>query len=230
MKRNKITLIIAIVFLSISLVIFLKVKTDYNYKQALQAQNSEASQAEKTKTELQTELLEVQEYDIVEGSDSAAITIIEYASYSCSHCATFYKNLYPQIKETYIDTNKVKFIFRDYPLDEPSLKASQLVHCLVSGKKKLMKVLFENQSVWAFNKNFPEKLENFAKIQGMNSDKFYQCMANESLEEEILKKRMKAFEAYNINSTPSLIINGQLYIGQKNWYELSEYLNNLLGS
>ncbi|MBT4878624.1 MAG: DsbA family protein [Alphaproteobacteria bacterium] len=227
MKKNKIYLIISVLFLILSAVIFLTLRTDKKYDEA-KAKQVESNKKPVSKLDIQNYIKSDQELDITEGEIGAPVTIIEYASYSCAHCADFYKNLYPQIKANFIDKGKVRFIFRDFPLDEPSLRASQLIHCMPDGKKNMMKVLFESQTSWAYKKDFPEKLENFAKIQGLTSDFFHACMSNKELEEQILEKRMSAFEAFNINSTPSLIINGQLYIGQKNWYEISEYITNLL--
>lgn len=180
--------------------------------------------------DLQRKTAALHPMDIIETTNQdAPITFIEYASYSCSHCGNFYKNIYPKLKDKYIATGKLKFIFRDFPLDEPSLRASQLVHCLPEESQQgFMKVLFEKQSSWAYTKDFPEKLENLAKIAGMPADDFHACMADEALEQRILKRRIEANDAFSVSSTPSFIINGQRYSGRNSWKEISAHLDNLL--
>jgi len=231
MDKKKLSLIFSVIFLVISLVVFLSVKANRKYAERIEVeeQKKQGAPEELDILTLQKQLTGAMELDIAEGNNDAKVVIIEYASYSCSHCSAFYKNIYPKLKSTYIDSGDVKFVYRDFPLDEPALRASQLVHCLPEDSKKgFMKVLFENQSAWAYTKQFPEKLENFAKISGMSSELFHSCMADESLEQKILQSRLSAHKAFKISSTPSLIINGQRFIGRTNWYEISEYINNLL--
>ena len=229
MDKKKLSLIVAVLFLVISLVVFFSVRTNNKYESRPEASQEQANKEPVNIVELQQKVLQPAKLDIVVGDDDAPVTIYEYASYSCSHCSAFFNNIYPQLKKEYADTGKVKFVYRDFPLDEPALRAAQLVHCLPDdNKKSFMKVLFENQKTWAYTKEFPEKLENLAKIAGMSADIFHGCMSNETLEQEVLETRLDVYKAYKVNSTPTLIINGQKYIGRMNWYEISDYINNLL--
>ncbi|MBT4989052.1 MAG: DsbA family protein [Rickettsiales bacterium] len=179
-------------------------------------------------SDLRSELVKIKDIDVVIGDNEAPITIFEYASYSCSHCANFSARVYPKLKEEYIDTGKVRFILRDFPLDEPSLRAAQLTRCInKDGYEALSKTLFEQRQNWAYGKEFPEKLENIAKIIGISGDDFHACVGNKVIEEKILNYRYEVSKAYNLSSTPSLIINGKKYNGNNSFAALSEYLNKL---
>lgn len=229
--KQRLPLIFASVILVISISIFFYLRVNKKYNDS--AVSTSASLAEEVvsndKDDVRKELESVQGLDIVYGVDEAPIKIIEYASYGCSHCAVFYSDVYQKLVSKYVENDRVQLIVRDFPLDEPSLRAAQLVHCMPGDQKKdMIKVLFETQKNWAYSKSFPEKLENLAKISGMNGGIFHECMENTSLEEKILKSRVQAHEAFKINSTPSLIINGQKYIGDFSWTGLTVYLDNLL--
>ena len=179
-------------------------------------------------SDLRSELVKIKDIDVVIGDNEAPITIFEYASYSCSHCANFSARVYPKLKEEYIDTGKVRFILRDFPLDEPSLRAAQLTRFInKDGYEALSKTLFEQRQNWAYGKEFPEKLENIAKIIGISGDDFHACVGNKVIEEKILNYRYEVSKAYNLSSTPSLIINGKKYNGNNSFAALSEYLNKL---
>ena len=180
---------------------------------------------------LRIEAVKYQELDIVFGSDNAPLKIIEYISYGCPYCAEFYQRSYKNYFKRYIDSGKVQLIIRDFPLDEPSLRASQLVHCTAKDKqKKVIKTLFEKQASWAHNKNFPERLENIAKISGMVGGMFHECMTNKVLEESILEARVKGYNAFQVHSTPTIIINGNKYIGLFDNKQLPQYLDKLLNN
>ena len=189
------------------------------------AQNKEIVANEKKQ-----ETFKIGELDIISGNENAPITIIEYASYSCSHCASFYKDLYKRINKNFIKTGKVKFIYRDFPLDAPSLKASQLVHCTkeLKKKKELIEILFSSQANWAYNEDYLQNLEKIAARTGMSKNIFNQCVKNEKLEDQILAIRLDAAQNFKINSTPSIIVNGEKYNGSRKWSDFSEFLNNLI--
>lgn len=177
---------------------------------------------------LRDQLLKIKASDVVIGNDNAPVTIFEYASYSCSHCAHFSKAVYPELKQLYIDTGVVRFVLRDFPLDEPSLRAAQLTRCVdKSSYEALSKTLFEQRLNWAYGKDYPEKLENIAKILGISGDAFHKCMENKSVEEVVLNYRYEVSKAYNVSSTPTLIINGQKYNGNNNISALREYIEKI---
>ncbi|MBT4922002.1 MAG: DsbA family protein, partial [Rickettsiales bacterium] len=179
-------------------------------------------------SELRSSLAKIKAIDVVIGSEDAPITIFEYASYSCSHCANFSSRVYPKLKEEYMDKGIVRFVLRDFPLDEPSLRAAQLSRCVGdTSYEALSKTLFEQRQNWAYGKDFPEKLENIAKIVGISGDDFHACIGDKQLEEQILDYRYEVSQAYNISSTPSFIINGKKYNGNNSFAALSEYLNKI---
>ena len=154
-------------------------------------------------------LLEDALTDRVLGDPSAPNTIIEYASLTCSHCKDFHLDVLPALKKNYIDIGKVKFIYRDFPLDESALRASMMARCApVDRYFKYIDMLFMSQSTWNTNNPMPA-LERVAKLGGMSQDNFDTCMKNEALFDGILRSRQVASAEFSINSTPTFIINGK---------------------
>jgi protein-disulfide isomerase len=226
-------IIFSLIFLIISLIIFFVVKTDTKYDEVVKenkgSNNLQEELSIEDKNQLRQNIVIEKSSDIIYGEENAEITIIEYASYSCFHCSDFHKNIYPKIYDDFIVPGKVRFIYRDFPLDSASLKASQLVRCMAAeNKSKFKNLLLESQKSWAFTKEYAENLENLARISGMSSAEFNKCFNNKEYETQILQERLDVFNAFNISSTPSFIINGKKYNGGNNWYEISEFLNNLL--
>ena len=147
------------------------------------------------------------------GNKDAKIVVIEYASMTCIHCANFHKEVYPKIKENYIDTNKIKFIFRDFPLDKQALFGSVLTKCAPKEKYfDFVKLILNTQKKWIASDNtFQDKLKNIGKLAGLNENKINTCFKDEQIVDNILKSRSDAEKKYNITSTPSLIINEKKY-------------------
>ena len=132
---------------------------------------------------------------------------------TCSHCANFHKEVYPKIKENYIDTNKIKFIFRDFPLDKQALFGSVLAKCAPKEKYfDFVKLILNTQKKWISSDNaFQDKLKNIGKLAGLNENKINTCFKDEQIVDNILKSRSDAEKKYNITSTPSFIINEKKY-------------------
>ena len=173
--------------------------------------------------------------DIVLGDKNATITIIEYASLSCPHCANFYNNVFEKIKKQYIDTNKVKFIYRDFPLNQSALLASIISNCRAKNEDAnkyytFIKVLFKTQDSWAFSENFFEKLRSIAILDGMSSAQFDACAHDQKIVEDILAKRLKASKELTIDSTPTFIINGKKFENNHEFDKFKEIINNELKS
>ena len=179
------------------------------------------------------------EYEIVKaktdeevflGNKDAKIVVIEYASMTCIHCANFHKKVYPKIKENYIDTNKIKFIFRDFPLDKQALFGSVLAKCAPKEKYfDFVKLILETQKKWISNdETFINKLKNIGKLAGLNETKINECFKNEQLVDNILKISSDGEKKYNISSTPSLIINEKKYsaMSYENFEKIIESLIN----
>ena len=164
------------------------------------------------------------------GNKNAKIVVIEYASMTCIHCANFHKQVYPKIKKNYIDTNKIKFIFRDFPLDKQALFASVLAKCAPKDKYyNFVKLILTNQEKWISNDDtFMNKLRNIGKLAGLNENKINSCFKDEKIVNNIIRTRSIGEEKYNINSTPSLIINEKKYsaMSYENFEKIIENLIN----
>jgi protein-disulfide isomerase len=158
--------------------------------------------------------------DIMLGSDKAPVTIIEYASMDCPHCAHFAATTYPELKKRYIDTGKVRYIFREFPLHQIALAGSMLARCAdesdkVSGNDKYMAIveaLFANQANWVVEAPL-QPLGALAKQFGFTDQSFKDCLSNQKLEEDILAVRDHAVEKLGVNSTPTFFINGKKLVG-----------------
>ena len=175
------------------------------------------------------------ESDIVFGDANAPVTMIEYASLSCPHCAAFYNNIFDKIKEHYIDTKKVKFIYRDFPLDKSALFAALISSCSAKNNQndstkyyQLIKVLFKNQDDWAFGSDFFEKLRSLAKLRGMTEKEFTDCANNQDLINQILQNRLRAAQELGIDSTPTFIIGGQVIGGQRDFNAFKKIIDEKL--
>ena len=133
------------------------------------------------------------------GNKNAKIVVIEYASMTCIHCATFHKQVYPKIKKNYIDTNKIKFIFRDFPLDKQALFASVLAKCAPKDKYfNFVKLIHTNHEKWISNDDtFMNKLRNIGKLAGLNENKINSCFKDEKMVDNIIRTRSIGEEKYN---------------------------------
>lgn len=166
--------------------------------------------------------------DFVLGNKDAKVVVIEYASLSCPHCAHFAVQVLPEFEKKYVETGKVRFIYREYPLNEPALRAAMLARCAGAEKfHTFTHVLFTSQEKWAFQQNFRESLEKIALLGGMTKESFAACMADKALEKTILEGTKAAADA-GIQSTPSFIIGGKLEPGMKDLEGLSAAVDKLL--
>ncbi len=147
----------------------------------------------------------------VMGDASAPVSIIEYASLTCPHCADFEKNVLPKLADKYIATGKVKLIYRDFPLDGNALKAAQLAQCMPEDRYfPFIKTLFDTQASWASSEptnNVEASLTQLAKLAGLPGERITACFANTKLQDALVKRRMEASKQFNIEATPTFIIN-----------------------
>ena len=144
------------------------------------------------------------------GDPNAPITMIEYASFTCPHCADFHNEIFPQIKKDFIDTGKVKFIFRDFPFDRAGATAAMLARCVAPSQfNGFVGVLMKQQQQWATSSNPLAALTNLGRLAGLSQDKIDACFKNEKLLDQIILIRKEAMEVHGINSTPSFLINGE---------------------
>ena len=167
---------------------------------------------------------------IYEGSPDAKIQLIIYESLTCSHCADFHKNVYPDLKENFIDKGYVKIEFRNFPLDIAALNASKIAHCKNDGKPDILHFLFENQEQWAKGSKIEDINSNLKKIldtkkYGINIDK---CIDNKKVEDHILEDRINAVKKFKLNATPTLIINNKKFDKPLNYKNLKKTLEKLI--
>ena len=149
--------------------------------------------------------------DLVLGNADAPITVVEYASMTCGHCAHFHSTVFPTLKEKYVDTGKVRFIMREFPLDNLAAAASMLARCAGDGKTfPLISVLFAKQDDWAFVKGDPRpELLKFAKQAGFTQESFEKCLTDQKLLDDIAAIRSRAAETFGVNATPTFFVNGK---------------------
>ena len=147
--------------------------------------------------------------DMEMGAKDAPVTIIEYASMTCSHCANFHMGPFKELKAKYIDTGKVRIIFREFPFDPVALQASMLARCV--GEKRyfgMLNVLFKSQAKWAHSSEPQQALAKIARLGGFTEARFKACMTNQDLADMILKSRLNGSKKFGVDSTPSFIVNG----------------------
>ena len=176
-------------------------------------------------------ILEISDSDFVIGSKDAPITMIEYASLSCGHCANFHTDSLPVLKKEYVDTGKLKIVFRDFPFNYPALLGSMMLRCIPSDVRyDYMNALFMLQNNWVNRENKKTKQELFKIMQsgGMTKDEFDICYKNKDIENEILLGVMNAQNEFNIKSTPSFLINGKLIEGNKSIKEFKKIIDKIL--
>ncbi len=168
--------------------------------------------------------------DIPMGAASAPVTIIEYASMTCPHCAAFEAITFPKLKEKYIDTGKVKYIMREFPLDALAAAASMLARC--AGPEKfnpLIETLFLSQKKWVVQKPL-EPLAAIAKQAGFTQQSFEACLNDKELLGKIQQTRDRAAQAFKVDSTPTFFINGEKHSGEMAIDDLEKLIEPFLKS
>lgn len=148
------------------------------------------------------------------GAADAPVTIIEYASMSCPHCATFHADTYPELKKRYVDSGRVRFVFREFPLNAPAFQASVLARC--GGPSRyfgFIDVLFRELPVWAEAADPLAELARIGRLGGVSAEAFEACLQDERLTEGILGNRLTGEQEHGVSSTPSFVVNGRLLTG-----------------
>jgi protein-disulfide isomerase len=166
--------------------------------------------------------------DQVLGAEKAPVTIIEYASMTCPHCAKFAVDVFPKLKEQYIDTGKVRFIFREFPFDALAAGAFMLARCSEKDKYfPLIETLFKQQSKWVVQKPM-EPLLAIAKEAGFTQQSFEACLANQKVLEGIEWVRNRATEKFKVDATPTFFINGEMHKGEMTLDEIQKAIQPYL--
>ena len=168
--------------------------------------------------------------DRVLGKSDAPITIVEYASLSCPHCANFATKVLPKLREKWIDPGKAKLILRAFPLDEPALRAEMVARCVPPERYyPLVETLFEAQDKWVVAKDWQAALQRIAQLAGVPKTKFEACIADKALEGQVAQSRLTAAQQLSVNSTPTFFINGTKYDGEPSLEAFDKLLSGLAG-
>ena len=167
---------------------------------------------------------------IVSGNLNAKITIIAYESLTCSHCADFHKNIYPQLKKDYLDTGLAKIEFRHFPLDVAAFNASKIAQCKQNQSLEILESLYSNQQAWVKGSTVEEvneSLKKFIKKEGFNID-FDKCINNKEIEDFVLNDRIEGAKNFKVNATPTIIINNEKFEKSLNYKNLKKTLEKLI--
>ena len=167
---------------------------------------------------------------ISDGNVDAKIKIIVFESLTCSHCANFHKNVYPGLKEDFIDKGLVYIEFKNFPLDMAAMNASKIAHCRNDGNSEILHYLFDNQEQWVKGKTIEELNKNI-KILIEKSDfnlDVDSCLINKKVEDHILEDRIEGVKKFKVNSTPTLIINGEKFDNPSNYKKLKKFIEKLI--
>lgn len=153
------------------------------------------------------------------GKADAPITVIEYASLDCPHCARFAADTLPKFKKDWIDTGKAKLVFRDFPLHDVALAAAMVAQCSNDHYFAYIDAFFHTQESWATAKDPLAAIKGIARVGGMSGDQVDQCFKNNELLQQIKARQEDAETTYKVDSTPTFVINGKVASGEKTYDE-----------
>ncbi len=166
--------------------------------------------------------------DRVLGKPDAPITIIEYASLTCPHCAHFAEDVLPKIKEKWIDTGKAKLILRDFPLDDAALHAAMIARCAPPDRfYPLVDTFFETQDKWVVAQDWKAALQRIAQLAGISKTKFEACFTDKKLEDEVAQSRLDASTKLGVDATPTFYVNGTKFEGEPTLEAFNQLLSGL---
>ena len=167
---------------------------------------------------------------IISGNKNAKITIIAYESLTCSHCANFHNDVYPQLKKEYIDTGLAKIEFRHFPLDIAAFNASKIAQCKNDQSLEILESLYSNQQAWVKGSTADEinaNLKKFIENEGFKIN-FEKCIENKEIEDFVLNDRIEGAKNFKINATPTIIINDEKFEKSLNYKNLKKSLEKLI--
>ena len=167
--------------------------------------------------------------DLALGAPDAPVTVIEYFSLTCPACRRFHQNIFHPLKRDYVDAGKVRFVVRDFPLNMPAVQAAILAHC--AGRDRyfaFVDVLFQTFDDWASSRVYTEKLAQIGELGGVSRDRFDACLADKDLENAIFQSMASAQAEFNVNSTPTVIINGERYEGRMSFEAFAQHIDSLV--
>jgi len=167
--------------------------------------------------------------EFVLGDPKAKVTVIEYASLTCSHCANFHQTAYQQIKKNYIDTGKIRFVFRDYPLDGLGMAGALLARCAPGDRgAKLIDMMFKNQNTWVRAEKPLEPLKGYAQLAGMTSAEVDDCLKNEGILKTIRDVQNTATNLYKIQATPTFFVEEEKLEGDPGYEKLAKVIDEAI--
>ena len=167
---------------------------------------------------------------ILVGSADSKVKLMVFESLTCSFCANFHKNIYPKLKEDFIDKGLISIEFKSFPLDIIAFNATKLAHCRNDGEHEILHHLYLNQDKWIKGKNEIEAnraMKKFIDNTEYNLD-FDKCLANKKIEDHILEDRIEGVKKYKVNATPTVIINGKKFENHSNYKKLKKYIEKLI--
>jgi protein-disulfide isomerase len=169
--------------------------------------------------------------DIAIGSADAKVTIIEYSSLTCPHCASFQTKVFPEFKTKYIDTGKVRFITREFPLDNLAAAGAMLARCVDPAKSfDFVELMFSTQAVWAGGQNPKAKLFEIAKQAGFSEASFEKCLTDQALLDKVNAVRTRASDKFQIASTPTFFVNGKRLAGNNKLEDFDKVIEPMLAA
>ncbi len=167
---------------------------------------------------------------IYEGNLDAKITILAYESLTCSHCANFHKDIYPELKKNFIDKGFVKLEFRNFPLDLAAFNAAKAAQCRYNNGEEILHFLYKNQNEWVKGNSIEDLNNNLEKIlssQNFGID-YKKCISDKKIEDFVLEDRIEGVKKYNVSATPTIIINGEKFEKPLTYKNLEKTLEKLL--
>ena len=167
---------------------------------------------------------------LVSGEIDAKITIIAYESLTCSHCASFHKDIYPQLKKDFLDTGLAKIEFRHFPLDIAAFNAAKIAQCNYDQGLEILESLYSNQQEWVRGgsiEDVNDNLKNFIEKEGFKIN-FEKCINNKNIEDFVLNDRVEGVKNFKVNATPTIIINNKKFEKSLNYKNLKKILEKLI--
>ena len=167
---------------------------------------------------------------LIEGNVDAKISILVYESLTCGHCADFHKKIYPKLKKDFIDSGLVKIEFRSFPLDLAAFNASKIAHCKNDGKSDLLHFLYENQKKWVRGETIEDINKHLKNLVLKNESEldFESCLIDKNIEDHVLNDRISGAKKFNIDATPTLIINDKKFDNPHNYKKLKKTIEKLI--
>ncbi len=166
--------------------------------------------------------------EMVLGKDDAPVTIVEYASMTCPHCAHFHATTLPELKTKYIDTGKARLIFREFPFDPRAEAGFMLARCSKDNYFPMIDVLFKQQQNWAAVENAKDALLQISKLAGFSQESFEACLTDQKLLDDVRAVQKRGAEEFKVDSTPTFFINGNTYKGALTIAEMSAIIDGML--